>query len=238
MEKARIKEKISCELAFFTARLVELCIERDILWSIENPHTSMLWELLPIQFISQRPDTYTICFPMCAFGTPYKKMTRILTNMVELCSLNRACGYVRHQEILAGKVKVGKSKHGVFVNRTELAGAYPAALAEEWALIVSRRLGVCSNEEKCVAARREFLDRLNNNTQNKAAPAFRCSTEINRAVPRFNSSIIFGQDSAAVRHQKKARQLKLRQRFAEAWANTSSRSQLGLDNPSASAQAP
>ena len=72
MARARQREVVSCELAFLTAKLVEICIEQGILWSIENPQSSMLWELLPIQFLSQRPDTYSICFP-CA---PLERLTK------------------------------------------------------------------------------------------------------------------------------------------------------------------
>ena len=131
MARARQREVVSCELAFLTAKLVEICIEQGILWSIENPQSSMLWELLPIQFLSQRPDTYSICFPMCAFGAPYKKMIRILTSIVELCGLSRVCCHRRHREVSAGKVKVQRGVKVGFVNRTELVGAHPEVLAEE-----------------------------------------------------------------------------------------------------------
>lgn len=45
--RARLKERISCELAFFTIKLIEICLALGISWSIENPLTSALWELFP-----------------------------------------------------------------------------------------------------------------------------------------------------------------------------------------------
>ena len=86
LEKAKRKEAIGCELVFFTARAIEICNMYNILWSVENPQSSMLWELIPIAHLRHAKDSFSVEFPMCAYGTPYKKMTRILTNCVELCA--------------------------------------------------------------------------------------------------------------------------------------------------------
>ena len=51
MMKARYKERISCELAFLTAKLCELCVQVGTYWSIENPVTSALWDFFPIRHL-------------------------------------------------------------------------------------------------------------------------------------------------------------------------------------------
>ena len=37
MTRVLRREVVSCELAFLTAKLVEICIGKGVLWSIENP---------------------------------------------------------------------------------------------------------------------------------------------------------------------------------------------------------
>eukprot|EP00435_Cladocopium_sp_Y103_P010201 s4329_g2.t1 len=153
LERARYKERLGCELAFFTARAVEACIQHGVAWSIENPLSSALWDLWPIQQLGLRSDTYMVEFPMCAYGAPFKKMTRLLTNLGELCSLNRGCFHLKHSEVLAGKVKVSSGSGYEYMNKTELAGAYPKGLAETWSSVLRRVFGPCADETQCLADR-------------------------------------------------------------------------------------
>ena len=76
MFAARAKERVSCELAFYTAKLCEICMSVGTFWSIENPVSSALWEFFPIQQLMQRADVFVVEFPMCAYGAPYRKLTR------------------------------------------------------------------------------------------------------------------------------------------------------------------
>ena len=73
MQAARHKEKIACELAFVTAKLVDICNAVGTLWSIENPCSSMLWDLFPIRLLFQRSDVFVVDFPMCAYGAPLQE---------------------------------------------------------------------------------------------------------------------------------------------------------------------
>ena len=86
---------------------------------------------------------------MCAYGTPYKKMTRVVTNIVELCSLQRTCIHTKHLVQLVGRdTFVDDSGNRVSMNRTKAAGAYPLPLVEVWASLLSRTLQPCHVEEE------------------------------------------------------------------------------------------
>ena len=217
LERARFKEKLGCELAFFTARAVEACIRNRVSWSVENPLSSALWELWPVVQLCNRQDTYKVEFPMCAFGAPFKKMTRLLTNLGDLCELNRGCFHKKHAEVLAGKVRVSDfSGHKCF-NRTELADAYPKILAETWSAVLERVFGPCLNEKKCLADRGKFLTALIERTAENPAEQFPLSSEIFRQVPKFKTAILFGQDSSAIRNQKKKKRAEIEKRVKAVW---------------------
>ena len=86
---------------------------------------------------------------MRAYGTPYKKMTRIVTNLVELCSLQRTCIHTKHRVQLVGRdTFVDDSGTRVSMNRTKAAGAYPLPLVEVWASLLSRALRPCHVQEE------------------------------------------------------------------------------------------
>ena len=151
MFAARAKERVSCELAFYTAKLCEICMSVGTFWSIENPVSSALWEFFPIQQLMQRADVFVVEFPMCAYGAPYRKLTRIVTNLESLCSLQRQCHHFRHRVQLVGRMKVFQDGKWNYMNRTQHASAYPQQLAEVWAGLIARAHGPCHAEKECRA---------------------------------------------------------------------------------------
>lgn len=215
-EAARAKERIGVELAFLTCKLVELCRKHSVLWSVENPRGSMLWELLPIQWLKHDPSTFEIDFPMCAFGAPYQRWTRLLTNAVELSALSRSCPHVRHKQVLSGATST-RAEH---VNRTELAGAYPHSLVDTWASLLRKTLGPCRHEEECLAARRELLHQLRYTKADRQGQAFFLTDQIYTRVPRFKATILFGQDSAAARARKRHIRRGICEKFRWSWGET------------------
>ena len=181
-------------------------------WSVENPASSMLWELIPFKHLSMRDDVFTVDFPMCAYGTPYKKNTRILTNLPSLLSLHSTCGHAKHAQSLCGKVRVQQDDGSwVFKNRTELAGAYPQLLAETWASLVVHSPDLMHVETQFDSVAAELETRLQ-----KAAQKSGCSEiswfeqlrQVNQFFPKLSQHILFGQDSAAVKEAKRARNRK------------------------------
>ena len=224
MQVARYKEKIACELAFFTAKLVELCCAVGTFWSIENPCSSMLWDLFPIRILFQRSDVFVIDFPMCAYGAPYKKMTRILTNCSHLASLARSCIHKRHSEQLSGKVSyVDKFGNKQTCNRTEFAGSYPKRLAETWASLLKQAIQPCHDQEKLSAISRaieEELVQVASYTIKNRVNQFQLWDSVKSGAPSLLQSICFGQDSQAEKARKRQKRQRASGSHWRAWEST------------------
>ena len=221
LEKARLKERISLELAFLTAKMIELCQARGIHWSIENPMSSMLWELPIIKRLMLRSDIYKVDFPMCAYGEPYKKMTHLVTSYPPLCSLQRHCHHIRHETQLSGKVQItdkeGFRRH---VNRTELAGAYPQNLAETWTSLLEPLLRPCHVEKINTTTDRpleHFLEHEQPSQTGSFHDKLPLFHTIYRDLPSIQQCIVFGQDSQAVKAQKRKKQERNRPKLERAW---------------------
>ena len=139
LERAREKERLGLEFALFTALCCSEIIRAKCFFSIENPSTSRLWCFQPIADLLSRSGVFIIDFTMCAYGRPYRKCTRLLTNCPVLEKLRRSCpGLSRaHRHIpLAGSIRVrigGRLRH---VSATAWAGQYPLALCRRWAALL------------------------------------------------------------------------------------------------------
>ena len=215
---ARQRERISCELAFFTAQVCEVCMSVGTFWSIENPLSSALWELFPIKRLMMRKDVYVIDFPMCAYGMPYRKWTRIVTNIEGLCSLQRLCHHKRHKEQLAGRITIvdENGKH-VSKNRTQVAGAYPDQLVNTWASLLVRHLPNRHVQEESIATARGIEQQLQKAVNHKPVQYQQILHAINKSVPKLQDHIVYGQDSAATRSQKRKRQERAKTKLHAAW---------------------
>lgn len=217
--RARLKERISCELAFFTIKLIEICLALGISWSIENPLTSALWELFPFKKLLMRNDVYIVEFPMCAYGTPYKKMTRVVTNIVELCSLQRTCIHTKHLVQLVGRdTFVDDSGNRVSMNRTKAAGAYPLPLVEVWASLLSRTLQPCHVEEELETIVERFNSGILQASKRGNSSQFDILDRLCQQIPKLQEHIVFGQDSAAIKAQKRKRKEKAARALNTAWS--------------------
>lgn len=135
VRRGRAREIIGCELAAWTAEMCLLASQRGILWSIENPKSSRLWEFPLIEVLFAHTGVGYVDFDMCGYGTGYRKPTRILASFQQLQGLQRHCSHLRHGQVLKGRVKVDLGDGTVWANRTTLAGAYPPELCETWARI-------------------------------------------------------------------------------------------------------
>ena len=108
-------------LARAAVRLVRSCIEAKVGFSIENPCSSMLWDMPEMIDIKNTSGTTSVSLVYCAYGAKWLKPTRLLTNVKELASLARSCtGDHKHQTLR------GLSPEGVLWTR--LAAAYPQGL--------------------------------------------------------------------------------------------------------------
>ena len=58
--------------------LCRLCIRLQVPFILENPFTSMLWDLPEIRELEATTGVYAQVADLCSFGTPWKKPTRFL----------------------------------------------------------------------------------------------------------------------------------------------------------------
>ena len=114
-----------------TVELAQLCHARGIRWSVENPATSFLWLMPPMQALEALPGVRRFVLDMCRFGAPHKKPTALLSS-ADLQALALECDSdVRPHvhEPLVGTVIIDNKK----VYKTKLAQVYPPALCSAWA---------------------------------------------------------------------------------------------------------
>ena len=147
---------------------------------------------------------------MCAYGAPYKKMTRLVTSYPPLCSLQRHCHHIRHETQLSGKVQItDKEEFRRHVNRTELAGAYPQNLAETWTSLLEPLLRPCHVEKINTTTDRpleHFLEHEQPSQTGSFHDKLPLFHTIYRDLPSIQQCIVFGQDSQAVKAQKRKKQ--------------------------------
>jgi hypothetical protein len=75
----------------FTIRILELCERWNIPYALENPATSMAWEMQHLQRFCKTYDPNFCHLDFCQFGERWKKPTTILYNHCDLSPLNKQC---------------------------------------------------------------------------------------------------------------------------------------------------
>ncbi|CAK0791446.1 unnamed protein product [Prorocentrum cordatum] len=79
--KAYAKEAVAVELALFTVEVCVLASRCGVLWSLENPSSSGLWEFKPVVDLMGLPKVFKVSFHMCQYEVLHKKPTTVLTNL-------------------------------------------------------------------------------------------------------------------------------------------------------------
>ena len=118
-----------------TAALATLCYDRGILWSIENPASSFLWRMPPVQALAALPRVKQFLLDMCRFGAPHKKPTALLSS-ADLSPLALECDMAVRPHVhepLVGTVLIANEQ----VFKTKLAQVYPPALCRAWAGLIA-----------------------------------------------------------------------------------------------------
>ena len=105
-------------------------------FSIENPRGSKVWEFPPLVDLFGLHQVQFIHWSMCSYGSIYKQDTSLLTNMVSLRALARACTKNHHHASQCGVKKLPDGCKLRFGNFTTCPGEYPWGLAQAWALAV------------------------------------------------------------------------------------------------------
>ncbi|CAK0813842.1 unnamed protein product, partial [Prorocentrum cordatum] len=97
--KAHAKEAIAVELALFTAEVCTLASRCGVLWSLENPASSGLWEFGPVVDLMGLPEVFKVTSHMCQYEVSHKKPTTILTNMLALRGLEESTAGEKSKDI-------------------------------------------------------------------------------------------------------------------------------------------
>ena len=192
---ARERERVACELAFFSAEVARLCHAHDLHWSIENPASSRLWDFPAIRELMLLPGIHRINFPYCMYGADCKKPTSILTNCPLLQSLSRECPHKKHRQVLRGRVQVRHDDQYRWVNRTELAGAYPMCLCQKWAQTVKPLLIDVSEEPGSIAE--HIRAKLSAASIARQGEFFPIISKFQAKLPALLDSVTFGQHTRA-----------------------------------------
>ena len=157
-------KNVSCErsavaIAMFVAEVVRLSQRCEVLWSISNPASSSFWGFGPIGTLAGLNGAEWVEFPMCAYGCPYKKPMRVLTNATVLRELESVCTHRSHRVRLCGRTKSCSSHLPLWTNRTELARDFSRELCSAWASAISKQAPDCAHG-KPSAWIVEWLDEL------------------------------------------------------------------------------
>lgn len=133
VQSAREKERLGIEFLLFSLELVETCIRYKVVWSLENPRSSRIFEFPLMTRLVASPSTFRCDVDFCMYGEAFKKPTTIISSSKCICNLAKSCCHRKHAVVLRGSEQVvvnGKSKS---VPMTQRAGAYPFKLCDAWA---------------------------------------------------------------------------------------------------------
>ena len=125
----------------FTMHILELCNRYHIPFVLENPLTSMAWEMQPLQRFKSQSGAMFCDLDFCQFGEIWKKPTRLMYKGIDISSLGLKCtGTIHrcsrtHRQHLPLK---GRDASGQFW--TLRAQPYPLAMCKEFASVAARAL--------------------------------------------------------------------------------------------------
>ncbi|CAK0897173.1 unnamed protein product [Prorocentrum cordatum] len=115
------------------------CLASGTGFSLENPRTSMIWDLPDMAKLLTMDGVRVVEMVYCAFGARWKKPTRILTNVQALEELECKCSQDHDHQELRGRDSQGRLW-------TRLAAVYPPRLCKAYASCVAK--AVSNNELK------------------------------------------------------------------------------------------
>ena len=216
--RARERERVACELAFFSCELARLCHSRGGYWAIENPASSRLWEFPAILELMALSGVRKVNFPMRHYGAEFKKPTTILTNCPLLECLVGECTHKKHRQVLRGRVRAREGHGFRWMNRTAVAGAYPDKLCRRWADAIRHLLLDAAEEPRADPGILETSLRIAA-TQPKPR-SFCCVEKAEKDNPCLLESIVFGQHTRAEAQARRLlrRKQKYRNRHQETQA--------------------
>lgn len=128
--RSRRSLSASPQLAVFAARLVRAAAAAGAHFCVEATAQSALWAWRPLLRALKEAHAFFVDFAFCQFGAPYRRDTRIATNLATLSLLGRPCLCGGHAASLGGTVR---GPDGDALARSDLGGRYPAELCRVYA---------------------------------------------------------------------------------------------------------
>ena len=118
-------------LLLFTLRVLRVCESMHVAYALENPLTSMAWEIDHMQLFLKTFTPFFAVLDFCQYGENWKKPTQIVTKGWDSSPLCRRCESVRGKCSRTHRQHIplrGVDYSGLFL--TLRAQPYPWALAE------------------------------------------------------------------------------------------------------------
>ena len=106
------------------------------------PKSSRLWQFDPVVRLLVLDGVDFVDFDMCGYGTPYKKPTRIMSNIPGIQRLARKCCHLSHESPWVGRKCIA-------------AGEYPKSLCRLMSLVLKSSL-----PNEVFSCSSDLLDRL------------------------------------------------------------------------------
>ena len=130
-------------LLAFLMRMLHLCILHSVPFVVENPLTSMLWDMPPIIQLRDEFHLQIIHLDYCAYGECWKKPTTLMSHGIDLAPLakrcsttSKICSFTNRQHLALR----GVNADGIFW--TLVAQPYPPSLCAELAALARAQLRV------------------------------------------------------------------------------------------------
>ncbi len=125
----------------FTLDIARLCYKLGIPIVIENPLTSMAWEVPSMQQFMCRKHVRTCDLDFCQYGERWKKPTRLVYFALDLQSLCKTCQGTHHKCSHSKRphiALIGRDASGIWWTRR--AQPYPFALVDSFAVLALQQL--------------------------------------------------------------------------------------------------
>jgi hypothetical protein len=120
-------------------RIALACEKHSIAFSVENPHSSLIWQTNAYVVLNLQVKMHEIVIDYCRWGEPWRKRTRFATwcpgRSAFLSDLGLLCeGGHSHTQLSGWKPL---NKEDAIMRPTGGTAAYPEQLCEAWARLVA-----------------------------------------------------------------------------------------------------
>ena len=125
----------------FVSEFCTECHNRGVLWSIENPARSHMWQCFQFPRLFKAVGTLEVQFDACMHGSNRRKRTAVWTNVHQLQQLRADCDG-QHTHASWDQIT---SDSGTLEFATKQEAVYPPALCRKWARAVADAIQLPAN---------------------------------------------------------------------------------------------